>query len=94
MEKRGRKRLFWERIDRALDVDADMLQSGIRIELRGRTGVVIEGVRKILSYTDERVDLRLADGSVSVMGERLICVFYRRGEAAVKGRIIGICFGE
>jgi len=87
------KRPFLETISKRFEVDADMIGNGVRVEIRGRGRVEIGGVRRILSYSDDAVVLALTCGKMTVKGEGLECVFYRRNEAAVEGRIDGVFFG-
>ena len=90
----GERRPFLENLSKRFEVDADMIGSGNRVEIRGRSRVEIGGVKKILSYTDDAVVLALANGTITVQGERLECVFYRQREAAVEGKIGGVFFDE
>ena len=90
----GEKRPFLESLSKRFEVDADMIGSGNCVEIQGRSRVEIGGVKEILSYSDDRVVLALAHGTLTVQGERLECVFYRQREAAVEGKIGGVLFGE
>lgn len=85
---------FWESVNKRLEIDGDMLCGGSLIEIKGRSRVEVGGVEKIVSYKTEQVILALRRGTVSVLGERLECIFYRHGEAAVEGRIQAVSFGE
>ena len=89
-----KKRPFREAVGKRLEVDADMILGGSVIEIKGRSRVEITGVKRIGSYTTECVVLVMQAGTASVIGERLECIFYRRGEAAVEGRITSVCFSE
>lgn len=89
-----RRQPFAEMIGKRLEIDADMIRGGSLVEIRGRSRVEIGGVRKIASYSTECVVLAMSKGTVSVCGERLECIFYRCGEAAVEGKICSVCFSE
>ncbi len=89
---RGKRSDIWERIGKRFEVDADMIRCGERIEIRGQSRAEVSGVRRIVSYTDTRVVLLLNRGMVSVEGENLECVFYRRGEAGVEGKLRAVRF--
>jgi sporulation protein YqfC len=93
-KKTGEKRPFWESVGTKLEIDADMIRGGSLVEIRGRSRVEIGGVKKIGSYSTECVVLMMNQGSILVCGERLECIFYRRGEAAVEGKISSVCFSE
>ena len=87
-----KRRPFREAVGKRLEVDADMFLGGSLVEIKGRCRVEVMGVKKVGSYTTECVTLVLHQGAVSIVGERLECIFYRCGEAAVEGRISSVCF--
>ena len=72
---------------RRMDLDFDAIRRGELIEIRGRTRVDVGGVREICEYLPEQIVLTVEKGRVKITGERLTCVFYRRGAAAVEGKI-------
>ena len=88
------KRPFWEAMGSHLEIDADMICGGSIVEIRGQSRVEVGGVKKIGSYSTECVVLVMSKGTISVCGERLECIFYRRGEAAVEGKILSVSFSE
>ena len=90
----ARRPSFREAVGKRLEVDADMLLGGSLVDIKGRSRAEVAGVRRIGSYTTERVVLVLHQGAVAIVGERLECIFYRHGEAAVEGRIASVCFLE
>ena len=100
--KKGKKRRAERRVKTSLsaligerlEIDADTIAAGSLVEIRGRNRAEVSGVRKIASYTTERVVLVIRRGTVAVCGEGLTCVFYRSGEAAVEGNISSVCFSE
>ena len=95
--KNGRARegaTFWESVSKKLEIDGEMLCGGSLIEIKGRSRVEVGGVVKIVSSGTEQVILALRKGSVAVLGERLECIFYRSGDAAVEGRIHAVSFSE
>lgn len=83
---------FWETIGKRLEMDLDAVGRGELIEIRGRSRVEIGGVREICGYSPERVCLAIRNGEVEVRGTGLVCVFYRRGAAAVEGHIQAVEF--
>ena len=92
-KKRGDRPSIAEAMGKRLEIDADLMRSGVRVEMRGRQRVEIGGVRRVVSYEDTCVRLQLTGETVAVTGCRLECVFYRDGEMAVEGRIDGVSFG-
>ena len=83
---------FWEAIGKRLEMDLDAVGRGEVIEIRGRSRVEIGGVREICGYSPECVCLAIKNGEIEVSGAELVCVFYRRGAAAVEGHIRAIEF--
>ena len=81
-------------IGERLEIDADTIAKGSLVEIRGQNRAEVSGVRKLASYTAERVVLAKRRGTVAVCGEGLVCVFYRSGEAAIEGKISSVCFSE
>ncbi len=85
---------MFERINRRLDIDCDMLCRGFCAELRGKNHAEICGVRRIFTYTDTQISFVTADGIFSVRGQRLCCVSYKRGAIIVEGNIVGMSFEQ
>ncbi len=84
---------FLERLYSRLDIPPDVV-SGIFVEMRGRTNVVVHGCREILLYTPEEVRLRLRGCVVCVRGEGLYCTAYHTGTADIGGRVDSVSFAE
>ena len=72
---------------RTSELDFDAIRRGELIEIRGRTRVDVGGVREICEYSSEQIVLSVEKGGVKISGDRLTCIFYRRGAAAVEGKI-------
>lgn len=85
-EKSCRAGIF-ERMNKGLDIDCDMLCRGFCIELKGRNHAEICGVKRILAYTDTEVAFVTSDGVFTVKGNRLYCASYKRGAVIVEGDI-------
>ena len=89
-----RRGTFSELLGKQFEIDADLIGSGCRVEIRGHNRVEVSGVKRIGSYTETEVVLILDGDVLTVCGERLECVCYRRGAAAVEGKIRSVSFGE
>ena len=70
------------------------LTSYPRIESCGRSGIFLDGCRKILKYSPESVILLVKGGSVEIGGEGLICTSYHAGNVSVEGRIASVNFRD
>ena len=77
-----------------LDFPPDVLHGGLRIEVRGRELVTVEGCRKILTYTPSLVRLRLSCCVLVIEGERLLCHSYLSGAVGLEGVLHTIAFEE
>ena len=79
-----------------LDMPADALDGGIRLDMRGRNSLVVHGCTKILNFTPCEISLLLGDSLLTVGGERLICTSYLAGAVGIEGCICSIrfCDGE
>lgn len=83
-----------ERISVGLDIPADLLDGGIRLEMRGRHSLYVHGCRRILDFTPSRVTLALKGCTLTVCGCRLICTSYLAGAVGIEGCIGGISFAD
>ena len=63
-----------------------------RITLYGQNGALIEGVKKILTFSEMEVQLALKDCLLKVVGENLKIKKYGDGEVALVGFITGVCY--
>ena len=90
---RGKARLG-EWLIKRLDIPPELLSGGMRVELRGREYLMVEGCRRILTYTPTLVRLRLHRCVLAVEGERLLCQSYLSGAVTLEGWISGVCFEE
>ena len=77
-----------------MDVPADALGSGLRLDMWGRNTLTVHGCTRILEFSPEAICLRLEEGTLTVGGERLICTSYLAGAVGIEGRIRSITFCE
>ena len=87
----SKRESFFEKINKGLDIDCDMLCRGFSAELRGKSRAEICGVRRIFTYTDTEICFVTSEGIFSVFGHRLFCISYKRGAVIVEGEIL--CMG-
>ncbi len=93
-EKVKEKRPLAERLGNALDIPADLLCGGCYLEMQGQNELRLQGCRKILVYTDEKMVLRLRRGCLQIMGRRLVCTSYHAGCVVIGGWITALRFCE
>ncbi len=87
------RRRFSEWLAVRLDVPADMTDD-LRLHLRGRHTLTVHGCTRILDFSPALIRLALADGTLTVAGERLICTSYLAGAVGIEGTITALSFGE
>ncbi len=72
------------------ELPSDILTGDLRIEMRGRNLLFIQGCRRILNYSPCLMIMAVKDMSVEVAGERLICSTYHSGTVSIEGYIKSI----
>jgi sporulation protein YqfC len=83
-----------ERLAVQFDVPADILDGGIRLDMRGRNTLTVHGCTRILDFSPCEIRLSLRDCILIVVGERLICTSYLAGAVGIEGLIHSVCFGD
>ncbi len=77
-----------------LDIPADALGGGIRLDLRGRHTLTVHGCTAILDFSPEIIRLCLGESTLEVCGQRLICTSYLAGAVGIEGFICSIRFSD
>jgi len=93
-QKSKKQKSFAERLCAGLDIPAEVLPGGHRIEISGRSGLKISGCGKILLYAPCEIRVALSGAVLSIVGRDLVCVAYSAGEVAIEGRIDNVAFRE
>lgn len=93
-ERRPESRSLTEWLAVKLDIPADTLDGGIRLDMRGRNTLTVHGCRKILDFTPHEIKLSLGSSVLTVCGQRLICTSYLAGAVGIEGCICSICFED
>jgi sporulation protein YqfC len=75
-----------------LDIPADALGGGLRLDLRGRNTLTVHGCTAILDFSPETIRLSLGECALEVCGQRLICTSYLAGAVGIEGLICAIRF--
>ncbi|MBE5742844.1 MAG: hypothetical protein E7360_05995 [Clostridiales bacterium] len=63
-----------------------------RITLYGKSGALIEGVKKITVYSQNRVEFLIKGSILVVLGEGIKITKYGEGEVALTGKITGVSY--
>jgi sporulation protein YqfC len=77
-----------------LDIPADTLAHGLRLDMRGRNTPTVHGCTDILDYSPCTIRLALADCTLTVCGRRLICTSYLAGAVGIDGCICSLQFED
>ena len=83
-----------EKVCSALDITPDMLPGAGTVEIRGRNSVNIKEGGRILLYTPEKITVSIHHGRVSVIGKRLVCAAYVKGDLRIDGYVESVAFEE
>ena len=73
---------------------SDILVGEFRLEMRGRNTVILNGCKRILEYSPNKMMLSAKSWSFSIIGERLVCTSYHDGAICIEGYIKDIVFDE
>ena len=92
MRSKDKKRTFAEVLAIEHDIPPELLSGGCFVEIRGRNSVVVHGCRRILSYSETRVALKMQKDVLEVTGKRLTCVSYLAGAVSVEGFVESVSF--
>ena len=64
------------------------------VEIRGRNYVSRKEGGRILFYSPEKIRVALPQGSVSILGRRLVCTSYTPDTVRVDGFVCSVCFED
>ena len=81
------------RLAAALELPSEVL-GGMQVVVRGREEVDVAHCRRILGYSTAEILLRLADGKLRIVGEKLTIMRYSNGNITVQGQIDKLIFAE
>lgn len=77
-----------------LDIPADVVEGGLRAELRGRSTLTVNGCKRILEYTPSLIRLKVWRCVLCVRGTGLSCSSYFAGAVGIEGEIDSISFED
>ena len=93
-QPRGESAYLPEWLVKHLDFPPDVLHGGMRVELRGRELLLVEGCCQILVYTPTLVKLRMKHCVLVIEGERMLCHSYLSGAVGLEGKIKALFLEE
>ena len=83
-----------EKICRSLDLYPDALGNDAVIEIRGRNRVNVQGKLRMISYSLTEIRLLTKNGELDIIGSRLFCSSYSKGNLIIDGKISSVSFKE
>ena len=93
-DNKDKKSSFSSALKKAISMPSDALLGEVRIEMRGKNVLMVNGCRKILKYSTEEIDLRLKGFCLCVRGHGLQCTAYHYGSVSVEGDICCLSFDK
>ncbi len=90
--KKSTSRPLAEWLAVCLDIPADMVDGGIRLDMRGRHTLTVHGCRRILDFSPCEIRLALKHCALVIRGERLMCTSYLAGAVGIEGLICCLQF--
>ncbi len=90
--KRQNKNTVSQRIEQTLDLPTGALVTASRLEITGNRRVMIEGCRGITAYNEDCVCLRVAEGTLRLMGRDLCMNCLNPTCTVVTGNVLSLEF--
>ncbi len=91
MQKRGD---FLTRFGSKLDIPREALPGSFGLTLAGQGELAVRGCKKILSYGERCISLRVGKTVLSIHGEGLLCTAFGSGCVTITGQVVSLVFGE
>ncbi len=85
------KKSFLRKIAYDLDFPSDIYFGGFRVEMYSDREAVIYGIKSIVDYTSEKIELLYKNGKIVFSGCCLSCNSYVEGVVCVYGNIESMC---
>ena len=77
-----------------MSLPSDALLGEVRIEMRGRNVLFVNGCRRIIKYTPEHIIFSVNGFRIDIMGKCLTCTTYHYGSVTVEGHICSLTYEE
>ncbi len=93
-KRREGKHPLPEWLVKKLDIPAELCEGEMRVEMRGRSSLLVHGCRRILDYSPELLRLGMKECVMCIKGENLLCQAYLAGAVGIEGKIFELRFEE
>ena len=77
------------KISKSLELPEDVLGAAFRIQIIGNT-VILCGCKKILNYTSEAITVLTKEGTVTLCGRYLKCLYFFENTIEISGEISSV----
>ena len=89
-----KKRDFFARFRAKLDIPCEAMPGSFGMTLSGQEELVVRGCKKILSYGEACICLKVGKMVLEIRGEALFCSAFGAGYVTVSGKIQSLVFSE
>ena len=89
-----KKRDFLARFGAKLDIPREALPGSFGMTLSGQEELVVRGCKKILSYGEACICLKVGEKALEIRGEALFCSAFGAGCVTVTDKIHALLFSE
>ncbi|MBE6629835.1 MAG: hypothetical protein E7624_03175 [Ruminococcaceae bacterium] len=87
-----KKRDFFARLGKHLDIPAEALPGGFSLSLYGQSSLILHGKVRICEYTETRVVLLVGKRRLHVEGEDLLCSEFETDKLQIIGTVFSLSF--
>ncbi len=81
-------------VGEALEFSSDILDSGPRITIMGRSEVMVEYFQEVIQFSDEEIALKTHVGKIVIRGKDFVLTTVLQTEIHIKGSLLQLSFEE
>ncbi len=81
-------------VGEALEFSSDILDSGPRITIMGRSEVMVEYFQEVIQFSDEEIALKTPVGKIVIRGKDFVLTTVLQTEIHIKGSLLQLSFEE
>ena len=76
----------------SLELPKDLLYGAALVTITGKSEVVIENYKGMITCSDEKIKVQTREGSIEVKGKNLLIEYYTNDEMKITGLLHGILY--
>ncbi len=92
VKEKKNKKTFSDFLEKQTDMPPVSLSDIPYIEISGRKHIELDGVHKILEYSDEKIKIRFRKATVSFIGNGLFISNFSSKNAIIEGELVSLVF--